>query len=88
MVTGSAVDIVRAAIVAIPPIPCTGQPVAALGADQERRKEEYPSGGVGFGVIGQELWHGVKQLTGDNGRTEIFIDPPVAFIVADIQGLA
>ena len=35
----------------------TGQPVATLGADQQRGKEKYPPGGVCFCVIGQELLH-------------------------------
>jgi len=88
MGAGLSLGICPAPVVAVVAVLDTGQLVAALGANQQRGKEEYPPGWVRFYVIGQEFLHGVEKLTGDNRRTEVRINSPVALVVADVQGLA
>ena len=61
--------------------------MAALGADQKGSKEEHPPGGVGLCVIRQELLHIFVQVTGDDGRAEVGVHSPIAFIVTDIERL-
>ena len=87
MVAGPAAIVLWAAVIRAVSGLKTGQPVAALGADQKGSKEEHPPGGVGLCVIRQELLHIFVQVTGDDGRAEVGVHSPIAFIVTDIERL-